>query len=432
MLPAPPTLLIKSSSRTGLVPHPPSCTKGGSPERGSDLHQSLPQSDDGRSSLGASGHLGQASVCATVPPKTPVRLDHKQVFEQWETVRANAMIIAMLEAYPGPALILNDRRQIVAANQAFLTACGHTGEEVVVAQRPGEAMGCVEAIKGHDGCGSAAACAQCGAGHNFQRFEQGHREPIHTECLITREASGQLSSFEFAAGLSRLPGGWTLLALNDISHEKRREVLERCFFHDVLNSAAGLQGIATLLELEGRDSTGLLGPAAQALVEELQHHRTLSAAESGTLQVSLATVDLAALAHEVAGVIQRSPEGSGRRLQIQANGSWLCDRVLLRRVLLNLLKNACEASAAGDIIRMTCEAHKHGALLTVENPGEMNPQARLQVFRRSFTTKGGSGHGIGTWSVKLITERYLNGQVSFSSDDGRVTFRVYLPAGGQS
>ena len=40
---------------------------------------------------------------------------------------------------------------------------------------------------------------------------------------------------------------FTICALQDISHEKRRLALERTFFHDVLNTAGGLRGYTELL-----------------------------------------------------------------------------------------------------------------------------------------------------------------------------------------
>ena len=52
---------------------------------------------------------------------------------------------------------------------------------------------------------------------------------------------------------------------------------------------------------------------------------------------------------------------------------------------------------------------------------------QLQVFQRSFSTKG-AGRGIGTYSIKLLTERYLGGKVSFVSEDGIGTrFSCHLP-----
>ena len=41
-------------------------------------------------------------------------------------------------------------------------------------------------------------------------------------------------------------------------------------------------------------------------------------------------------------------------------------------------------------------------------------EVQLQVFQRSFSTKG-ENRGLGTYSIRLLTERYLKGQVSFTS-----------------
>ncbi|MBK7188571.1 MAG: hypothetical protein IPH86_07860 [bacterium] len=52
---------------------------------------------------------------------------------------------------------------------------------------------------------------------------------------------------------------------------------------------------------------------------------------------------------------------------------------------------------------------------------------QLQVFQRSFSTKG-RDRGIGTYSIKLLTEKYLGGKASFVSDEGQgTTFSVTLP-----
>jgi signal transduction histidine kinase len=50
------------------------------------------------------------------------------------------------------------------------------------------------------------------------------------------------------------------------------------------------------------------------------------------------------------------------------------------------------------------------------------------MFQRSFSTKG-AGRGLGSYSVKLLSERYLNGKVSFtSSEDEGTTFIARYPA----
>ena len=63
----------------------------------------------------------------------------------------------------------------------------------------------------------------------------------------------------------------------------------------------------------------------------------------------------------------------------------------------------------------------------MHNPSVMPRDIQLQVFQRSFSTKG-SGRGLGTYSVRLFTEKYLGGSISFRSAEGEgTTFRVTLP-----
>jgi signal transduction histidine kinase len=96
------------------------------------------------------------------------------------------------------------------------------------------------------------------------------------------------------------------------------------------------------------------------------------------------------------------------------------DRVLLRRILINLIKNALEASSAGDEITVGYKSSDSKNIIYVQNPTVMDQSVQLQVFKRSFSTKG-KGRGIGTYSVKLFVEKYLGGKVSFVSQEGEGT-----------
>ena len=49
--------------------------------------------------------------------------------------------------------------------------------------------------------------------------------------------------------------------------------------------------------------------------------------------------------------------------------------------------------------------------------------------RKEETAGPGQGRGLGTYSIKLLTERYLKGKVDFTSDaTAGTTFRVWYPA----
>jgi sensor histidine kinase regulating citrate/malate metabolism len=57
----------------------------------------------------------------------------------------------------------------------------------------------------------------------------------------------------------------------------------------------------------------------------------------------------------------------------------------------------------------------------------MSQEIQLQIFQRSFSTKG-EARGIGTYSIKMFTEQYLGGKVSFVSNPTEKTvFSISLP-----
>jgi signal transduction histidine kinase len=64
----------------------------------------------------------------------------------------------------------------------------------------------------------------------------------------------------------------------------------------------------------------------------------------------------------------------------------------------------------------------------VNNAGEIPPTVAPRIFQRSFTTKAGTGHGLGTYGMRLLGERYLGGKVSFTtSAEAGTVFSIRLP-----
>ena len=57
----------------------------------------------------------------------------------------------------------------------------------------------------------------------------------------------------------------------------------------------------------------------------------------------------------------------------------------------------------------------------------MPDDAQLQIFQRSFSTKCEPGRGLGTYSMKLLGERFMGGVVDFTSraPEG-TTFRLHF------
>ncbi len=106
---------------------------------------------------------------------------------------------------------------------------------------------------------------------------------------------------------------------------------------------------------------------------------------------------------------------------------FMSDMKLLSQVIINMLKNALEASVANDIITVGCTKSINSVTFTVHNPAFIPRSTQLQIFNRSFSTKG-FNRGIGTYSMKLLTENYLKGNITFiSNEDSGTTFKVEIP-----
>ena len=170
--------------------------------------------------------------------------------------------------------------------------------------------------------------------------------------------------------------------------------------------------------------------ASQELINEIQSQKTLLAAETNELILRVSEFRGMEVLELVAGAFRHHPVGENRTVRIAPESEdflLASDRTLLARVMGNLVKNALEASDKGQTVTLGCRHNGLEAAFWCHNPKCMPREVQLQMFKRSFSTKG-SGRGIGTYSVKLLTERYLKGHVSFvSSQETRTVFTVTWP-----
>jgi hypothetical protein len=344
------------------------------------------------------------------------------------------LLSRVLDAMPGMVVVLNARRQIVAANRAFHETLEATQADVLE-KRPGEAVGCLHAPQGPDGCGTALYCVTCGAVQAIlESIQTG--SPVVRECrILVQSASGaapldlRVTATPFDVGQEQ----FIMAALDDISHQKRIAVLQRTFFHDVLNTAGCLLGLSQHLAARPRVEPELfrdLESLSQQLVEEIQCQRDLIAAESGDLHTDPAPLRPQAVLEDLRAQYLHHPMAAGRQIAMGPawEGTLRADRRLLDRVLGNMLKNALEAVPPSGVVTLACGEAGDAVTFTIHNPGVMTDDVQLQVFYRSFTTKGQPGRGIGTYSMKLFGERYLHGKVDFTSRPPEgTTFRIVVP-----
>ena len=145
----------------------------------------------------------------------------------------------VLDAVPGIVVILNENRQIVFANLALKNFEESLKDGSPLGKRTGEVLFCAHAVENQGGCGTTEFCRNCGAVRAILASQKGNANI--QECLISRV--GDLSPLELSVSATPIKLNdemFTVFAITDISHEKRRRALERIFFHDVMNTAGGL------------------------------------------------------------------------------------------------------------------------------------------------------------------------------------------------
>lgn len=359
-----------------------------------------------------------------------------------DVVRAQAAILAdipsaktILDACPIPAAIVNGHRQIVFSNPALAALIGDGGH-TSVGQRLGEVLNCIHSKELSGGCGTTESCRNCGA--VWAQLEAIARRSDTQECRISTQKGGETESMDLKIStypFSAAGEHFVLLHAVDISHEKRRRALERIFFHDILNTAGNVHGFVSLLKdsVPPGDATELVGLASlgvDELVSEISSQRQLSAAENKELVVSQVAIDALSLVHELAVVFQRRRKADAPSVVVASDSAdvqLVSDRALLARVLGNMLKNAVEASTVGDVVTIGCHDLGREVAFEVHNPTVMPNEVQLQVFQRSFSTKG-TGRGLGTYSMKLLGEYYLDGRIGFRSEPSEgTTFTAQFP-----
>jgi signal transduction histidine kinase len=327
--------------------------------------------------------------------------------------------------------ILNSDRQIVFANRTLIDTFG-VADEDAIGRRPGELMSCRSAEVGPDGCGTSPFCKTCGAAQALSRAKLG--SPQEKECRILR-VNGDPLELKIAATPFALDNEtFILFSAVDISDAKRRRSLERIFFHDIMNTATGVRGLSSMArevtDEERTEILELLESTSEHLIDEIQGQTELLAAETNDLVVHPRTIQSRTLLDSLGSQYATHEVGMGRVIELGESNcdvDFVSDPVLLCRVIGNLTKNALEATPEGGVVTLWCRRDGQRLSFSVHNDGVMPEQSQLQVFQRSFSTKG-DGRGLGTYGSRLLTERYLQAEVSFVSTAAEgTTFTVSLP-----
>lgn len=348
------------------------------------------------------------------------------------------LVDALMQAMPGYAMLINQQRQIIALNSTMLCVSGARGIEELIGKRPGEALNCVHACDTPGGCGTGLHCSVCGAVLAIVDSQNADQQ-AERECHVTLSGVEEtVIDMRATATPIKIRGEkYTVFVLQDISSEKRREALEKIFFHDVINTAGGIHGLASMLVEQDGTASHLeteykkwLMVLSGNLVDEIRNQRTLLAAEKGEFVPECSPVRIRSILSDVYHIYHHHEKTPDRILVLAGGPDYFInsDASVVRRIIGNMTLNALEASQAGDTVTISVRLEDSMVIVDVHNSCTIPQTIQLQLFKRSFSTKSPTGRGIGTYSMKLFGERYLKGRVSFRStlQDGTV-FSFSLP-----
>jgi signal transduction histidine kinase len=176
------------------------------------------------------------------------------------------------------------------------------------------------------------------------------------------------------------------------------------------------------------DLVGYALAGIRSLESMLEEIRAFSADRSSELQ--LETHDLDTLVKFAVAFGRYDPLAGSRVVKVDASSGARvrADANRFYQVILNLLRNAFQATRPGARILVATAVEASFAVAVVENEGDpIPPEVLARLFQPFVTTKGEAGMGLGLSMCKTTIERH-GGDISCDSGPGRPTrFRIRLP-----
>lgn len=369
---------------------------------------------------------------------TAERTDQLEITSQSEFIKSFEIVVKMLESYPQIGLIIDLNRQIVSANKNALYFLNNTNLSEILGKRFGEALNCVNAFEMKAGCGTSIFCKECGAAKSIKLARETGVDSIY-ECRINTKKDNLICALDLRVITVPIEIGnknFLLLYVENIAAEKRKDALERVFFHDILNTAGVIKNIVDILpEIEDKEELisfyEILKNSSLQLLNEIQFQRMIVNAEKNELFVELEKYSVNEILDSAYKLYSRHNKAEGKIFTVELLKNDLdvkTDKTLLVRSIGNLIKNALEATSNGQEIKLYATIDNKYINFNVWNQGIIPEDIQLQIFQRSFSTKAKSGRGLGTYSVKMFVENYLNGKVYFkSSYEEQTCFTISLP-----
>ncbi|NVN98339.1 MAG: HAMP domain-containing protein [Geobacteraceae bacterium] len=249
--------------------------------------------------------------------------------------------------------------------------------------------------------------------------------------------------FPIGAGMEQ---GFTVTLRDETEKERMREEMTRMdrfaslgrlsagIAHEIRNP---LTGITLLLDdLHDRadtdpESREMLGRSLEE-IERVERLLSSLLSYASPPKSEFYTADLKQTIEETLLFFRKTCEKGGVSLEsrIARLPELVFDPDKIRQMLLNLLRNALEATQSGGRITVTLERENESAILTVTDTGQGIPAPDLDHVFEPFFTRSVGGTGLGLSISQRIIEEH-HGSIEVRSVEGEGTrFEIRLPLTG--
>jgi signal transduction histidine kinase len=194
--------------------------------------------------------------------------------------------------------------------------------------------------------------------------------------------------------------------------------------HEINNPLAAIQNMMFLIEISPGASPDIVQIARQS-ADEVRRIEMLARSTLGFFRQTDAPekVDLRSSAESVRMLLHPMVRKREIELDIQSSGDSAVEAfpVATRQVLLNLVRNACEASRKGAKVTMSLTGMPEAVEVVINDEGiGIDPAIVPHLFQFGASTKGEKGNGMGLWVVKKLLERH-GGSIQIASKPGEGT-----------
>ncbi len=363
------------------------------------------------------------------------KTDRRKFKNQIYDISHSPIMDTLLQTMAGLMVVLNEDRQIITLNHAFLEAIGIKNAEEVLGLRLGQTLNCIHAEEEPYGCGTTPYCSTCGAAIAQMAAIKDDR-PDEKVCVLTTKKEGDIKDICLlvrAQPITLEGNRWILVFAQDITQQQFWTNIERVFFHDINNMLTALSGLSKILSVQMPENTVVrqINEVTGRLCNEINVQNSLSQYKDVQYFLRKTSSSINDIRKELEIFLK------GNRLFEERNiiQAWpneeiniYTDILLVSRIIGNMIINALEASEDRGTIKVSARIEVNEIVWDVWNSDCIPINIQNRIFQRHFSTKASVGRGLGTFSMKLFGEKYLKGKVSFlSSVEKGTTFTFKLP-----